>query len=206
MKGTGTDVMVDEYLRRLNAALKALPKDRRRELVEEIREHIEVGRSELSSGSEAELRSLLDRIGDPADIAADSTERLGISPVRVGLMEVAAVVLLPIGGVVVPFVGWVVGVILLWASRAWTVRDKLIGTFLLPGGLLFPAYLLLSVGSTESCTTIPRPAGTSEVEVTTCGQSGSPIWGILAFAILVVTPIASAAFLAIRLHRHRVPG
>jgi hypothetical protein len=204
MKDARTDRIVDDYLRRLNAALKDLPKDRREELVEEIREHIEVGRAELGSETEAELRSLLDRIGDPSDIAADSADRLGVRPVRVGLMEIAAVVLLPIGGVVVPFVGWVVGVILLWASKAWDLRDKLIGTFLLPGGLLLPAYLLLGVGSTESCATIPGPAGgTSGDEVTTCIQGGPAAWAIAAIVILVVAPIASAAYLAIRLHRHR---
>jgi hypothetical protein len=206
MRDTSTDQIVDDYLRRLNAALKDLPRDRRRELVEEIREHIEVGRTELASETEAELRSLLDRIGDPSDIAADSTDRLGIRPVPVGWMEVVAVVLLPIGGVVVPFVGWVVGVILLWASKAWDLRDKLIGTFVLPGGLLLPAYLLLTVGSTEVCTSTPRPAGASGIEVTTCGQSGPTGWGIAAVVILVVAPIASAAYLAIRLHRHRVSG
>jgi hypothetical protein len=206
MRDTSTDQIVDDYLRRLNAALKDLPRDRRRELVEEIREHIELGRTELGSESEADLRSLLDRIGDPSDIAADSTERLGVRPVRVGWMEVAAVVLLPIGGIVLPFLGWVVGVILLWVSKAWDLRDKLIGTFVLPGGLLLPAYLLLTVGSTEVCTSTQRPAGTSGIEVTTCGQGGPTVWGIAATVILVVAPIASAAYLAIRLHRHRASG
>lgn len=204
MRDTSTDQIVDDYLRRLNAALKDLPRDRRRELVEEIREHIELGRTELGSQSEADLRSLLDRIGNPSDIAADSTERLGVRPVRVGWMEVAAVVLLPIGGIVLPFLGWVIGVILLWASKAWDLRDKLIGTFVLPGGLLLPAYLLLTVGSTEVCTSTQRPAGTSGIEVITCGQGGPTAWGIAAIVILVIAPIASAAYLAIRLHRHRI--
>jgi uncharacterized membrane protein len=207
MRGTSTDRIVEDYLRRLEASLKDLPRDRRQELVEEIREHIEVGRSELGSESEADLRSLLDRIGDPADIAADSTERLGIQPDRVGLMEVAAVVLLPIGGVVVPFLGWVVGVILLWASKAWTLRDKLIGTFLLPGGLLLPAYLLLTVSSSEVCSSGPGVAGgSSGPGATTCVQSGPGAWAVAAMVLLIVVPIASAAYLAVRLHRHRASG
>ena len=32
----------------------------------------------------------------------------------------------------IPFLGWVVGVVLRWISRLWTTRDKLIGTL---GGL-----------------------------------------------------------------------
>ena len=206
MRDTSTDQIVDGYLRRLNAALKDLPKNRRQELVEEIREHIEVGRAELGSETEAELRSLLDRIGDPADIAADSTERLGIQPVRVGLMEVAAVVLLPIGGLVVPFIGWVVGVILLWASTAWTFRDKLIGTLLVPGGLLLPAYLLLTASSSDVCTNGSARAGTPSEGVMTCVQSGPAAWAVAAMIVLVVVPIMSAVYLAIRLHRHRSSG
>jgi hypothetical protein len=33
-------------------------------------------------------------------------------------------------------IGWVVGVVLLWRSRVWSVTDKLIGTLLWPGGLV----------------------------------------------------------------------
>ena len=33
---------------------------------------------------------------------------------------------------VIPFLGWVVGVVLVWVSRLWTARDKLIGS---AGGL-----------------------------------------------------------------------
>jgi hypothetical protein len=33
-------------------------------------------------------------------------------------------------------IGWVIGVVLLWRSRVWSVTDKLIGTLLWPGGLV----------------------------------------------------------------------
>ena len=36
---------------------------------------------------------------------------------------------------------WVVGVVLLWRSRAWTLRDKLIGTLVVPGGLAYVIYV-----------------------------------------------------------------
>jgi len=32
-------------------------------------------------------------------------------------------------------IGWVVGVVLLWRSRVWSIPDKLIGTLLWPGGV-----------------------------------------------------------------------
>jgi uncharacterized membrane protein len=205
MKGTNTDRIVDDYLRRLEMALSTLPRGRRQELVEEIREHIEDGRSELGTEDEVGVRSMLDRIGDPEEIAADSADRFDIKPVRVGLKEVAAVVLLPIGGVVVPFLGWVVGVILLWASNAWTLRDKLIGTFLFPGGLLLPSVLLLTATSTEVCSSgpvaVPGAAGPI-----TCVTHGPAAWIVVGMVILVIVPVASAAYLAIRLHRHRGRG
>lgn len=206
MKHASTDDLVEDYMRRLRAALKDLPRDRRGELEEEIREHIEVGRSELGAENEAELRSLLDRIGDPSDIAANSREGLGVRPVRIGLMEVAAVVLLPIGGIVLPFLGWVIGVVLLWASSAWNLRDKLIGTFLLPGGLLLPGFLMVAVGTSGSCAVrvVPHlgPVGT---QIQTC-SGGSHVLANIGLVILIVIPIASAAYLAFRLHRIRSSG
>jgi hypothetical protein len=33
---------------------------------------------------------------------------------------------------VIPFLGWVLGAVLIWLSRLWTTRDKLVGTV---GGL-----------------------------------------------------------------------
>ncbi len=203
MKQLGTDSLVDDYLSRLRVALQDVPRDRRQELVDEIREHIEAARSELDPENEAAMRSLLDRIGDPADIAAEARERFGIYLVQVGLKEVAAVVLLPIGGVVLPFLGWVVGVILLWVSKAWNLRDKLIGTLLLPGGLLIPVFLLLAVSSTEVCVSGPGVSGSG---VQTCTQSGGDVWGVLAMVVLFLIPIASAIYLAIRLHRVRASG
>jgi Na+-driven multidrug efflux pump len=35
-------------------------------------------------------------------------------------------------------------VVLLWSSRVWSDRDKLLGTLIVPGGLLLPAYLLVA--------------------------------------------------------------
>ena len=86
---------------------------------------------------------------------------------------------------------WVVGVVLLWRSRAWTLRDKLIGTLVVPGGLAFVIYaavdaLLLLYGGCE-----PPQEGCSIA-----------IWidpvSALVLAALTVLPLASAIYLAIR--------
>jgi hypothetical protein len=49
--------------------------------------------------------------------------------------EWSTIVLLMLGAFFVG-IGWVVGVVALWRSRVWTVPEKLIGTFLWPGGLV----------------------------------------------------------------------
>jgi hypothetical protein len=69
-----TDHLVDDYLKRLNAELADLPRARRRELVEEISEHIAAARSELAAPSGAEIRMILERLGEPEDIAAEARE------------------------------------------------------------------------------------------------------------------------------------
>ena len=67
-------------------------------------------------------------------VADDVLERRG---------EVAALWLLLIGGIVLPVLGWIIGVVILWASERWTRREKLIGTLVVPGGLLLPLAVSL---------------------------------------------------------------
>jgi uncharacterized membrane protein len=70
---TAHDALVDNYLRAVGQALAGLPAYRRDELLEDLREHIAAGRAELGDDeTEAEVRSLLDQLGDPADVAAEA--------------------------------------------------------------------------------------------------------------------------------------
>ena len=69
---TSADKLVEDYLDRLERELADFPSARRRELVQEISEHIAEARAGLESENEAEIRNLLDRMGDPADIAAEA--------------------------------------------------------------------------------------------------------------------------------------
>ena len=107
--------LVAEYLERLEHELADLPRARRHEILEEISQHIEEARAEVGD-DELRVRSLLDRVGDPDDIAAEARDRFGVRPRRPGFLEVAALVLLLIGGLLLPVIGWFVGVALLWAS------------------------------------------------------------------------------------------
>jgi hypothetical protein len=185
---TNVDLLVDRYLEDLEAELWGLPADRRRELLDEVGEHITAARAALDAESEAAIRTVLERLGDPAEIAAEARDRFGVQaePARRATpwLEVIALVAL-----VIPFLGSVVGVVLVWVSRLWTTRDKLIGTL---GGLSWLAAGLGTVmQSTEGSTAVgsPRvvePTGLGAIEV-------------FLFVVPFVLPFVAAVYLAIRL-------
>lgn len=66
------DRVVEEYLRQLDVALKGQPEGRRQQLVDEVRSHIAEGRALLGDPSEADIRTLLERLGTPEEIANES--------------------------------------------------------------------------------------------------------------------------------------
>jgi hypothetical protein len=49
--------------------------------------------------------------------------------------------LLLLGGFVAG-IGWIAGVVLLWASDTWSTREKVMGTLLFPFGLALAAFTL----------------------------------------------------------------
>jgi hypothetical protein len=63
-----TNPLVDDYLRRLDAAAAALPTHRRDELTSEIREHLEEALRQTPTGDEVTVRNLLERLGPPEEI------------------------------------------------------------------------------------------------------------------------------------------
>jgi hypothetical protein len=168
----GVDDAVADYLSELDQALAGLPRSRRREVIDQLAARIVVERAGGMSADE-----LVARVGEPADIAAAARARFGLGPDPSSWREVATLFALPAGGLIVPGVGWIAGVVLLWMSDAWSTRDKLIGTLVIPGGLLTPFALLsyLTLG----------PAG------------------IALLAMLFVAPILSAFYLARRMTQSR---
>ncbi len=191
------DQLVADYLKRLERALRDLPKSRRKELLDEISGHIAEARADLETENEAAIRTLLDRLGEPEDIAAEEAQRRGV-PSKGSAWDIVALVLLLIGGVVVPVVGWIVGVVLLWISNTWTTTEKAIGTLVVPGGLALPLFLATIGTYAETCS--GQPGGPL-----TC--SGGPslaaqIFGTILVIALFVAPFATTAFLARRRSRH----
>lgn len=72
------DRMVGEYLDAVRRAIVDLPADRRDDLLTDLSEHIATARAELAPETEAGVRDILERLGDPVSIAAEA--RLGTPP------------------------------------------------------------------------------------------------------------------------------
>lgn len=125
------DNLVRRYLARLDAALQGVDASRREEILADVHEHIEQGRTELDPDDAAGVRTLLDRVGDPAAIAAEA----GAPSPGSTRWDVWAPWLI-IFGSAAGGLGWLAGVLILWTSPTWSQRAKLIATIVPPVGLV----------------------------------------------------------------------
>jgi hypothetical protein len=182
------------YLERLRRAGRGLPPERLRELLAEIEGHL--SEAVDPSATDAQVLTVLDRLGEPQTIIAAEAPDPDTLPTGRGTREWTAIILLLIGGFIVGL-GWVAGVVLLWSSRAWTTREKWIGTLVVPGGLVAGLFLGLFefnaptrlrcrgfIGGVQHCTTTAGPTPT--------------VLGAAGFALLVLAPITTSIYLARR--------
>ena len=208
--------LIDGYLARLRAAAADLPSSARDELIEDMRAHIAEARSREPQETDATILNILDRLGEPDTVVAEARRRPDAleahpadarpRPYLSGVLEIAALVFL--------IVMWPVGVILLWISPAWKVRDKVIGTLVPPGG--YPAIFILgllaattvssSATSGPTCTSSADTTGTVIQNVCTTPSvihgAGSVAWVILVI-VLWLLPLMTVGYLAIRLRWDR---
>jgi hypothetical protein len=77
MSTSGIEAMVSDYFSRLKRALAPLPRNRRSQLLDDLREHVATARADLTEESEASVREILDHLGLPADIAAEALAGAG---------------------------------------------------------------------------------------------------------------------------------
>jgi len=184
------DQLVADYLKRLRRATRTMPRARRRELLDQITAHI----AEARAAGVVPLQRVLDDLGDPKDIAATGSVRRPL-----GVREIAAVVLLLIGGFIF-LVGWVVGLVLLWASPRWRWPDKLLGTLVWPFGYLGALYGLVAGAFTNAANNDGSFCGYGCTSTSQGG--GMPQWlGVLILVAVFVAPIAMAAWLVLRARR-----
>ncbi len=181
------DRMVGRYLGELDSALARLPRARRRQIREEVEAHIREARGEQGARDEAGLRQLLDRIGDPGEIAREA----GADPGRRTWYEALVPLLLPLGGFLLS-VGWMVGVAILWASPVWRLRDKLLGTLIFPFGLAGVLIFLSASLAVTVCTSYGAAGGPTTTHCT--GGLPAPL-GLAILFILIVAPILVAIHL-----------
>lgn len=157
-----TDDLVAGYLARLEATAAVLGPAGQAELVAEIRGHIDDAREAGELSSEAATRELLDRLGEPDEIVAAARSDLGESsqPPIVMLYrppstieETVAFLLMTVGSII-PLIGWLIGVIVMWTSRRLTTAEKLLATLVFPGGPAIVVFLSGPVGfiATTRCT------------------------------------------------------
>jgi hypothetical protein len=187
-----TDHLIDDYLRRLEHAAAHMQRARRAELVTEIRGHIETALHQEQAAGEAAVRNVLDRLGPPEEIVEAAEPPPPPSGRRAGALEIIALV-----GMIVPIIGWLIGTILVFASQAWSRRDKLIGTLLLllpiiVMGLGFVAGGGPNGGEASAPVGDTLPAGEPGAEPANLGP---------AELVLFVLGVPSALFLAWRLRR-----
>lgn len=186
------DLLVEEYLRRLEAAGAHLPEDRRSELVLEIREHIDDALKE-SGADELAVRNALERLGPPEEIVAAAEPspppRSEPAPAKRPWLEIAA-----IAALLVPFAGWLLGIVLVALSRVWSNREKALALALILAAILLPAlgFMATSGGVDESV-----PVG-EPVEPPTSDDVGPT-----EFLVIVLGGLPAAAFLAWRLSLRR---
>ena len=195
-----TDRLIDDYLHRLEAAAAHLQRSRRAELVAEIREHIEAALREEDAANEVAVRNILERLGPPEEIVEATEPTPNEGSRDPGRLETAALVAL-----VVPFVGWIIGIVLVLLSRAWSRREKIIGIglALLPAILQFVWLVVQTDARPSSGSPVPAGSGGGPVTDPGLGESGVGILAVFAIAIVFLAGVPSAVYLGLRLRRRR---
>ena len=184
------DKLVRRYLAQLDAALRGVDASRREEILAEVHGHIEEGRAGLDPDDAASVRTLLDRVGDPAAIAAEAG-----APSAGSRRWDAWAPWLIIFGPVASGLGWIAGMLILWTSPTWNQRDKLIATFVPLAGLV--ALFFGLVAALRAAAGCPGP---TTLASTTCTTKGFTL--PLGVAILLVV-VGLAAHLLPPIHLMR---
>lgn len=164
-----TDALVIDYLTRLEAASVDLPADRRADLIDEVRGHIDLALEESPTNGEPAVRQVLARLGSPEEIVAaevgtdtpmtaaptdapaagapaPATTPADAAPAatpRFFTTERTALLLLSLGAILLPFAGPLLGMWVAWSSDRWTRTQKRVALASVLGFLFLPAVLIV---------------------------------------------------------------
>ncbi len=163
--------VVGSYLRELETALAGVPATERRAILD--------GAAEELSGLDAEAAAAhIEKLGDPEFIAAEArreskteSSRTSQSAVDAGAdprwFIVLASLLVAFGGIVIPVIGWIEGIVMVWMSSTWRGWEKWVGTvtagLLTLFAVLIPHWLFAS----------PRAVTTAD------GETSNPLLPVL---------------------------
>lgn len=174
-RDTSADRLVRQYLSRVRRVLSRLPRSQRRQLLEDVTEHIREARARLAPDDVEGVQELLARMGDPEALMGEAGVTLD------GGFEYERWVpwLLLLGGLLAGL-GWILGVVGLWLSPRWRWSDKVLGTLVLPGGLAGLFILGALPGRTTVCSNA-GPVGTP----LHCSSTGYSLPWPLGLAVLV---------------------
>ena len=175
--------VVRNYLAQLEAALDGVPNDLRRDILDGIAE-------ELGGLDAPTAAARIEELGDPAFIAAEARDGV-VDPASGGRVTVPHVspvteqpwfvvlagLLVAFGFFLIPIVGWVAGIVLMWLSGAWLRWEKWLATLIVPVG----AGLIFGVGGLYYAV-FPGP-----VDVLT-----------LSMIFLIAVPLASGIWVLVR--------
>ena len=119
MMNAHTDALIEDYLRRLDAAASVLPTDRRTELVSEIRDHLQEGLRQSGTTDEVSVRNLLERLGPPEEIVTEAADSPPVGDFAVSSPETnrAAVISLVLGALWLFGIGSVLALVFGYRAR-----------------------------------------------------------------------------------------
>ncbi|WP_395244239.1 HAAS signaling domain-containing protein [Agromyces sp. MMS24-K17] len=197
--------VVRGYLRELDGALAGAPADLRRDILDGVA-------ADLDGLEPAAAAERIEQLGDPALIAAEAGERMpraaahagagagadaheaSAPPVSPRWYVVVTAVVVAFGGFVVPVVGWVVGIAMMWLSNAWLRWEKWVAT-LLPVALAAVLLLVDLVAAWVGSWTTATPPGAAATDpVLPAGLLG---WHA-SLLVVLVSPVIAGVWLLVR--------
>lgn len=148
-----TNPWAQAYLAEFDRRAAVLPRGRRDELRSEVVEYLDIELASVSQSQEA--AAILDRLGDPAQLVAEAAADIppaGKPRSGTSAAEITALLLLGIGGVVLPLLAPLVAVAIMSGTPRWNSRQirVTLGIVLLGFAALAGGLILLATTTTPS--------------------------------------------------------
>ncbi|QAY72062.1 hypothetical protein ET445_00665 [Agromyces protaetiae] len=201
------------YLRELDAALAGVPQALRRDILDGIA-------SDLAGLDPAAAAERIEQLGDPNEIAADvsggvpaasggepgaSATALAAPPAQVAppappvsprWYVVVTSLVVAFGGFVIPVIGWIAGITMMWMSRSWARWEKWTAT-LLPFAVLAVTFAASAIAGAVERAGAPTP-GVSDSPLVVSAFSG---WHAAILLMFVIPPVTGIWLLVRGLRR-----